>query len=166
MNLEMTIYRTAHAYPGGLRALADAMQIRYASLKHKVSPTYVNAHLSPMELAMLIELAGAEPLHALCSGARHVAMPLPDEEGGDDECVVNELAEAMHGAGKFATTTTRSYSDRKFTAVEIAAMERDALESIAANTRVVAAARRVFDQGRVSPDRRASAVKSDKGSKD
>lgn len=153
MNLEMAIQTAAHAYPGGLKALAGAMCMKYDSLKHKVSATYTSAHLSPGELAMLIDLVGPAPLHALCSGAGYVAMALPTASGSD-ECVVDELAECMHEAGEFAATTSRAYSDKKFDAREISAIERDALDTIAASAQVVAAARRVFNEGRTPPDRR------------
>nr|WP_145544763.1 phage regulatory CII family protein [Variovorax boronicumulans] len=155
MNLEMAIQTAAHAYPGGLKALAGAMCMRYDSLKHKVSVTYTSAHLSPSELAMLIDLVGPAPLHALCSGAGYVAMPLPAEPD-DDDCVVAELAEAMHEDGQFAATTSRAYSDRRFDAREMAAIERDALDAITAKTRVVAAARKVFNAGRTPPERRVA----------
>jgi hypothetical protein len=152
MNLDIAIYEAAHSYPGGLGALAKAMEMKYDSLKHKVLPTYPTKHLSPTELTMLIRLCGPEPLHAFCAGLDHTAQPLPRM----DIPVGAEIARAMREAGGFLATATAAVEDNKVDGKEMIKAETAALNALVAIASAVAGLRAMHARAKVRPDLRAA----------
>ena len=109
------------------------------SLNHKVSPTYGGAHASPEEAAEICEVTGDHSLlHALCARLGYVALPVAaTAKGGSME----HLASTVREFGELASAAAMGMADGNVTGNELADIEREASEAIAAIGRLVECAR-------------------------
>lgn len=150
MSLEDEIYRRAHAYPGGIAALAPRMGLKETSLRHKVSPTYPTAHLSPRELVMLIEFCGFGPLHSICAELGHAAIPLPRGSGR----VAEGIARSMREVGEALTVAAAAVEDGKVESKEIHRFRKEVIEAIGSLGEVAADMEAIHARAKIPPQRR------------
>lgn len=125
MNITDALYRAAHAYPGGLEALAVRMGISASSLAHKVSPSYPGAHCSPQEVAAIMEFTGDHgALQALAGRMRYMLLPMVPEGNIDDQ-FAQRLARAVHEFGEFIAEISQDLADGRVTDNELKRIERE-----------------------------------------
>lgn len=85
ISLEWVLYDTVHGYPGGVSALAKAMDMPVSTLTHKANPKNLTHHFRPDEVVEVMRrTTNAEGLRAqafvLGCG---VYCSTPDQSGGD-----------------------------------------------------------------------------------
>ena len=79
------LYATAHGYPGGIGALAKAMDKSANTLTHKVNPLNDTHHLTLDEALQIVALTGNYAvLHAIAANVGHVMVrATPDTSEGE-----------------------------------------------------------------------------------
>lgn len=147
MDLTLALQRAVRGYALGTEALAAAMRLSATTLNHKVSPTYGGSHVSPEEAADICELTGDVGfLHALAARLGHVALAVPQSAGAATPGAV-ALAQSVQQFGDFASAAAGSLADGRVTGNELADMEREAAEAMAAINQLVAIARSLREAG-------------------
>lgn len=92
-----TAYHLAHAYPGGVPALALRMGVSASTLKHKLNPANTTHHLTLRESMALQTLTGsAAILHAMAEELGYTCtLAMTDTADGDPLRSVVELSSAV-----------------------------------------------------------------------
>nr|WP_269106698.1 phage regulatory CII family protein [Massilia sp. TS11] len=132
MNQHDALYKVARGYPGGLEALAQAMQISVNVLRNKLAPTIASHYPSFEEVSTIIELchrAGVPdahlPLHALLvrHGMAAFVVPSPDEVSEDD--LSQTVCRVMSQVGAVAQAVSNALLDGVVTQQEADLIEKE-----------------------------------------
>ena len=143
MNITDALYRAAHAYPGGLEALAVRMGISASSLAHKVSPNYPGAHCSPQEMAAIMEFTGDHgALQALAGRMRYMLLPMV-AKGPVDAEFTQRLATSVKEFGEFIAAISADLGDGRVTDNELRRIECELADMQAATAALYALAARL-----------------------
>lgn len=139
MDLTLSLQRAVRGFALGSEALAARLRLSVTSLNHKVSPTYAGAHASPEEAAEICEVTGDHGfLHALSARLGYVALPVGV---GQEHGSMQALAETVREFGELASAAASGMADGRVTGNEMACIDAEAAEAIAAITRLVECAR-------------------------
>lgn len=154
MDLTLALQRAVRGYPLGTDALAARLCLSVTSLNHKVSPTYPGAHASPEEMTEIQEVTGDHSaLHAMAARLGYVALAVPQAADAEDSSAM-ALAATVREFSDFASAAASGMADNRVTGNELAQIEREAGEAIAAINRLVglaAAVHAAAQQGAQGP---------------
>lgn len=147
MDITIALQRAVKTFPMGTGALAARMGLAVSSLLHKVSPTYATAHVSPEEMAEIMEVTGDHgALHALAGRLGYVLMPAPGAEFGDTS--MEALAATVAEFGQFVAEASRGLADGKVSDNERMRIEREGADALAAIERLIALAAKMNQAGK------------------
>lgn len=132
MDITRALYRAVHGYPRGTEALAACLAMPRTSLLHKVNPQYPGAHCSPEEAVQIqLETGDHAAHHAQGSMLGYIHLPAPQLiERGD--ATAQALAASVREFGEFVARAATDLADGRCTGNELAAIEREGAEAIAA----------------------------------
>jgi len=132
MNQHDALYKVARAYPGGLEALAQKMQISANVLRNKLAPGIESHYPSFEETSQIVEFcykAGVKdallPLHALLGrhGMAAFVVPEPDQLNNDD--LSQTVCRVMSQVGDVAEAVSTALMDGVITNAEADLIERE-----------------------------------------
>lgn len=148
MDVTLALQRAVKAFPHGSDALAARLRISTTSLLHKVSPTYPGAHCSPEEALAIMEATNDHgALHAMAGQLGYVLLPMPggEEAGGQ---IATHLATTVREFGEFVAEAARDLGEGKCTTNELARVEREGAEALAAIQQLLSLAQQLHAAGR------------------
>lgn len=146
MDVTLALQRAVRGFPHGTEALAARLRVSVTSLSHKVSPTYPGAHCSPEEVLEIMDITGDDgPLHALAQARGYVLLPAPRVAMEGDSAGL-ALAHSVQAFGEFAAESARGLADGRVTGNELARLQREAADALAAIQALVRLAQRVHEQ--------------------
>lgn len=152
MDITLALQRAVRGFPHGTAALAARLKMSESTLNHKVSPTYPGSGCFPEEAAEICEATGdMGALHAIAARLRHVAMPVPDL-GDETDTSVLRLAATVREFGEFVSQVAGALADNRVTGSELANIEREAAQTLAAINHLVQLARRVHEAAKPPQD--------------
>ncbi len=132
MNQHDALYKIARAYPGGLEALAEKMDISVNVLRNKLAPHIDTHYPSFEETSLIVELcseAGVKdalmPLHALLSRHGMAAFVVPEPEHISDDDLSQTVCRVMSQVGGVAEAVSDALLDGVITDAEADLIERE-----------------------------------------
>ncbi|HTR00059.1 MAG TPA: phage regulatory CII family protein [Candidatus Acidoferrum sp.] len=132
MNQHDALYKLARAYPGGIDALAKAMDMSPNVLRNKLAPGIASHHVSFEEASQIIHLcqeAGVKgallPVHALLSrhGMSGFVVPTAGELSTDE--LSQMVCRVMAQIGELAGAVSAAFEDGICTESEVDLIERE-----------------------------------------
>lgn len=132
MNQHDALYKIARAYPGGIDALAQRLNISNNVLRNKLAPGITSHYPSFEEMSNIISLcqeAGLKdallPLHALLArhGMAAFLVPEPDQISNDD--LSQTVCKVMSQVGNVAEAVSDALMDNVITERELDLIERE-----------------------------------------
>ena len=104
----------ADRFPGGVPALAKAMQVSANTLQHKLNPNNKTHKLTLDESLAMQKISGLPfVLHAMAAAMSHSCMPeVPDQSGGNP---VEAFMRFQHGMGEFTAAVADAFLDGNVT---------------------------------------------------
>lgn len=144
MDFTRALQRMVRRYAGGSAALAARMDMSVTTLSHKASPTYEGQFFSPEEIVQLTdETNDNDSVNKLCEHRGGIFMPMSTALA---DLTDPELAVVMRETAEFVTAMAKSKTKlspggTRTTANELADIEREAAEAIAAIQEAVRRAR-------------------------
>lgn len=150
MDMTIALQRAVRGFEHGTAALAARMGLQQTSLYHKVSPTYPTAHCSPEEMLEIMQITGDHgALHALAGHLGYVLLPAP--ELSDETEGMLALAESIREFGEFASETARGLADGRISDNELARIQREGFQALAAIEQLLKVAVRVHQFSKFAP---------------
>ena len=147
MDLTIALQRAVRGFEHGTAALAARMGLQLTSLYHKVSPTYPTSHCSPEEMLEIMQITGDHgALQALAGNLGYVLLPAPDL-AADTPCTL-ALAQSVQEFGEFAAESARGLADGRISDNELARIEREGAQELAAIQELMRVAARVHQASR------------------
>lgn len=148
--LSLALYHAARDYPGGSKAIAAIYGVPHSTLQHKLSPTAEQHRLGVEDLEYVLS-STADPriLDAVCDlvpGTYWFQLEGVDECEGDDQHLVEAIAELSMRLGKLIKTIAEHRRDGIYDDVERAELRLVKRRLIGAVGRVVAQAQQ-FEEG-------------------
>lgn len=132
MNQHDALYKIARAYPGGLDALAEKMDMSVNVLRNKLAPHIDTHYPSFEELSQIVELcsqAGVKdalmPLHALLSRHGMAAFVVPEPLQISDDDLSQTVCRVMSQVGGVAEAVSSALLDGVITEEEADLIERE-----------------------------------------
>jgi hypothetical protein len=148
MDVTLALYRAVHGYLAGTEALAARLRMPRTSLLHKVSPTYPGAHCSPEEAVEIMDATGDHgALHAQAQRLGYVLLPMPALAEGQGDETARTLAATVQEFGEFMARAACDLADGRCTGTELANIEREGAESLAAIQKLLALAQQLHLAG-------------------
>lgn len=132
MNQHDALYKIARAYPGGIDALAQRLNISNNVLRNKLAPGITSHYPSFEEMSNIISLCqevGVKdallPLHALLArhGMAAFLVPEPDQISNDD--LSQTVCKVMSQVGNVAEAVSDALMDNVITERELDLIERE-----------------------------------------
>lgn len=132
MNQHDALYKLARNYPGGIDALAKAMEMSPNVLRNKLAPGIGSHHVSFEEASVIIRLcqqSGVKgallPLHAVLSrhGMSGFIVPIADQFTNDD--LSQTVCRVMSQIGDLAEAVSTAFEDGVCTEAEVDLIERE-----------------------------------------
>lgn len=132
MNLLDAAYNVVHDYPGGAESLAPRVGKNATTLSHEVKRTGA-AKLGLDTAEKITQLAGdLRILQAFAANCQQMVVPLPVLESGQaDDCMIT-LGTTAHNFGLLCTEVAGDLSDGKISDNELARIDRECGQLIAA----------------------------------
>lgn len=124
MKISHLIYRIAHAYAGGVVALASDMGRGEKVLSSKLNPNTETHHLNIEELDMLADFASANLVVAeyFADKANAVVVELPTDELTSDMSLLDGFMQSTASNGEFAASFIDAFGDGSVTTKEFEAL--------------------------------------------
>lgn len=142
MNVDDAVFAVAHAYPGGVEALAVRMGKTPAVLRSKVNP-HTETHVVTLHeaLAMAVLTGDRRAFDAAAQelGCMLLPLPAPEDEDAGDTAVLELVAAVWGGQGDLGTAIHQALSDGRVTQRD---MERIRSVAVAAQVRIAELVRR------------------------
>lgn len=134
MSAKDAVYRLAHAYPGGIPALAARMGISPNTLQHKVNP-HAEGHHTYIEDAEAMTVFSQDPqiAQALALACGHVCLPVAAVGRGE---LASEIASVGKEFGDVMQATLKALEDGKVTQRELAEFDKQFSEHLSAVVRL------------------------------
>lgn len=132
MNQHDALYKIARAYPGGLEALAQKLDMSVNVLRNKLAPGIDTHYPSFEEVSLIVDHCQKAnvkdallPLHALLSrhGMAAFAIPEPDVISSDD--LSQTVCRVMSQVGGVAEAVSEALLDGVITSAEADLIERE-----------------------------------------
>jgi hypothetical protein len=131
MNQHDALYTVARKYPGGLEALARALDMSVNVLRNKLAPTIETHYPSFEEVSLIVERchqAGVPdahlPLHALLVRHGMAAFVVPQPEAARQDDLSQTVCRVMSEVGAVAEAVSSALIDGKVTGAEADLIER------------------------------------------
>jgi hypothetical protein len=131
MNQHDALYTVARKYPGGLEALARALDMSVNVLRNKLAPTIASHYPSFEEVSLIVERchqAGVPdahlPLHALLVRHGMAAFVVPQPEAARQDDLSQTVCRVMSEVGAVAEAVSSALIDGKVTSAEADLIER------------------------------------------
>lgn len=148
MNVLTAAYNVVSDYRGGAVALAPLLGKSPSSLSHEVSPTCAHAKLGLLDAVKITAFSGDwRILHAFAAEVGALVVPIHSNAGGEAET----LAALSRMAKEFADlvgATGLAMADGQVSDNELALLEREAGDLVAAAQQVLALARARNEAGK------------------
>jgi hypothetical protein len=132
MNQHDALYKVARAYPGGLEALAQKMEVSANVLRNKLAPGIESHYPSFEETSQIVELcqqAGVKdallPLHALLGRHGMAAFVIPEPSHISDDDLSQTVCRVMSQVGDVAEAVSTALLDGVITDAEADLIERE-----------------------------------------
>lgn len=139
MNQHDALYKVARAYPGGLEALAQELQMSANVLRNKLAPGIASHYPSFEEVSCIISLCQAAgvkdatlPLHALLARHNMSAFSVPEPAQINNDDLSQTLCKVMSQVGDVAEAVSESLMDGVITELEADLIEREFQGALAA----------------------------------
>lgn len=139
MNQHDALYTVARAYPGGIDALAQKLNISTNVLRNKLAPGIASHYPSFEEVSMIISLcqkAGVKeavmPLHALMARHGMAAFVVPEPEQINNDDLSQTVCRVMSQVGNVAEAVSEALLDNVITEREADLIEREFQGALAA----------------------------------
>ena len=109
-------YRLAHAYPGGVRALAARMERNSNTLAHELNPNMPTHKLGLGDAALMTALSGdASIAEAMARAAGGVFVRLPASSQASDEALLEQFATLVQDFGAVGASMNEALADGRVT---------------------------------------------------
>lgn len=132
MNQHDALYKIARAYPGGLEALAQKMEISCNVLRNKLAPGIETHYPSFEEVSQIVELCREAnvkdallPLHAQLSRHGMAAFVVPEPEKVSSDDLSQTVCRVMSQVGSVAEAVSDALLDGVITHAEADLIERE-----------------------------------------
>lgn len=139
MNQHDALYTVARAYPGGIDALAQQLNMSANVLRNKLAPGIASHYPSFEETSMIISLcqkAGVKeavmPLHALMARHGMAAFVVPEAEQMSKDDLSQTVCRVMSQVGNVAEAVSEALLDNVITEREADLIEREFQGALAA----------------------------------
>lgn len=139
MNQHDALYTVARAYPGGIEALAQQLNMSANVLRNKLAPGIASHYPSFEEVSMIISLcqkAGVKeavmPLHALMARHGMAAFVVPEPEQINKDDLSQTVCRVMSQVGNVAEAVSEALLDNVITEREADLIEREFQGALAA----------------------------------
>ncbi len=139
MNQHDALYKIARAYPGGIEALAQSMNMSANVLRNKLAPGIASHYPSFEEVSCIITLcqnAGVKeatlPLHALLARHRMAAFLVPEPTQISNDDLSQTVCKVMSQIGDVAEAVSEALVDGVITELEADLIEREFQGALAA----------------------------------
>jgi hypothetical protein len=143
-------YDLVHAFADGKRrgaaALAPRLGMPPGTLSNKVAPDN-DAHLSPEQwIAAMLASGNFAPLRVAAHQCHHAAFALPDMANVSDMELLDACLKAAREFGDLANAVQAAIADGDVTPAEMRRVQKELIESVAANFELVARLRRLMPE--------------------
>lgn len=132
MNQHDALYTVARKYPGGVDALARALDMSPNVLRNKLAPTISSHHVTFEEVSLIVDCchkAGVGdahlPLHALLVRHGMAAFVVPQPACAQQDDLSQTVCRVMSEVGDVAEAVSGALRDGVVTAVEADLIERE-----------------------------------------
>lgn len=132
MNQHDALYKIARAFPGGLEALAQRMDMSVNVLRNKLAPGIDTHYPSFEEVSQIVELCkqanvkdATLPLHALLARHGMAAFAIPEPEEVMDDDLSQTVCRVMSQVGGVAEAVSDALLDGVITSAEADLIERE-----------------------------------------
>lgn len=132
MDQHHALYKIARAYPGGLEALAQKMEMSVNVLRNKLAPNIETHYASFEEVSRIVALcqqAGLRdsllPLHAQLKRHGMAAFAVPEAKHISDDDLSQTMCRVMSQVGNVAHAVSEALLDGVITDVEADLIEKE-----------------------------------------
>jgi len=139
MNQHDALYTVARAYPGGIDALAQQLNMSANVLRNKLAPGIASHYPSFEEVSMIISLCqkanvkeAVMPLHALMARHGMAAFVVPEPEQINNDDLSQTVCRVMSQVGNVAEAVSEALLDNVITEREADLIEREFQGALAA----------------------------------
>ncbi len=139
MNQHDALYTVARAYPGGIDALAQQLNMSANVLRNKLAPGIASHYPSFEEASMIISLCqkanvkeAVMPLHALMARHGMAAFVVPEPEQINNDDLSQTVCRVMSQVGNVAEAVSEALLDNVITEREADLIEREFQGALAA----------------------------------
>jgi hypothetical protein len=134
------LYRIAHAYPGGILALAPRMGVSPNVLNKKVDPRVDTHHTTEAQLHTILDFADPEKsyLQGMCANNGGVFVSTEHLDGVSDMALLETYTALMAKQGEFSQHFNEALRDQKVTKAEVAQIKQDMHAIVAAAATLIA----------------------------
>jgi hypothetical protein len=137
MSIIDVVYRVAHDYPGGIRALAARMNKNPHVLQNKVNPNCETHHLTVEEAAQIADLTDTDDIaRAFAERRNMVCVRLAQFDGVSDMELLDLFLELETQKGEWVAAIKKALSDGMLDAVEFERISKEFNEFCAAGAEV------------------------------
>lgn len=126
-NMQDLVYHVAHAYPGGIPALAVRMEMSANVLNKKVNPNIDTHVLTFKEFNQIVDFADVDKklINAMCANNNGVFINTEHLDNISDMALLETYTELVCKFGEFSKDFNVALSDSRITRKEIKAMRMD-----------------------------------------
>lgn len=139
MNQHDALYKAARAYPGGIEALAQNLNMSVNVLRNKLAPGISSHYASFEEVSNIISLCQAAgvkdatlPLHALLARHNMAAFLVPEPSSISNDDLSQTVCKVMSQVGDVAEAVSEALMDSVITEREADLIEREFQGALAA----------------------------------
>ncbi|SCX93166.1 hypothetical protein SAMN05216420_101369 [Nitrosospira sp. Nl5] len=132
MSINDVIYRIAHGYPGGIKALAARMDKSPAVLQNKVNPNCDTHHTYAEEAAQIADLADSDDLaKEYCARRNMACFHITEHQGASDMELLDLFINMEVEKADWLKTIQQSLSDGRIDPGEAARIKKESRDHIA-----------------------------------
>ncbi len=129
MSILDVVYRVAHKYKGGIRALAARMNKNSAVLNNKINVNCDTHHLNVEELAMIADFCNTDEIAKWFAAQRGLlCTPMIQFDGVSDQALLDLFLKLEKEKGEWAGTIKKSLEDGYISPKEFEEIKKESLE--------------------------------------
>lgn len=138
--IEDLVYQIAHAYPGGIPALALRMDCSANVLNKKVNPTITTHVLTYKELCQIRDLADPDKklINAECANSNGIYINTVNFDSTSDMALLDTYTKMMAKLGVLGVDINQALSDGEITKKELELIKQDYYNLQAAGATLIA----------------------------
>ena len=150
-NIDDTIYRVAHGYPGGIPALAARMGMNPGVLQNKVNPNCSTHKTSAEEAAVIADVTDADDIARAFAARRHmICVHLAQFDDISDQALLDLFLTLEKEQGNWSETIQKALADGTIYADEFAKIKKEFDEYCAAGAEVMSRLQSLVRERRVT----------------